>query len=212
MTLADYIENIKSRTELVTRGDLPVAVKGDRMLEVLGAPYGGQYEGKDADGEFFSDRTDFMLDIGDRRPALYLHGRTPRGSAAINPELIGKAVMAKRDSAGVWFDVMLSDNPLADRVWEAANAGTAKASSGAVNYLVRKDASGEILTWPLAELSVFDTGQGRQPANQLARVELKSLFKSAQIELPESFVKSGELETELVDADESVLKIIKLIK
>ena len=120
--------------------------------------------------------------------------------------------MAKRDGAGVWFDVMLSDNPLADRVWEAANAGTAKASSGAVNYLVRKDASGEILTWPLAELSVFDTGQGRQPANQLARVELKSLFKSAQIELPENFVKSGELETELVDADESVLKIIKLIK
>lgn len=210
--LENYLETIKMQTELVTYDNLPVRVKGNRVLEVLGAPYGGHAEGKDADGEWFSPRTDFMLEQGDRRPALYLHGRTPRGSASLKPELIGKATMTRRDDEGVWFDVTLSDGGLAERVWEAAQAGSARASSGAVNYLVRKDTNGEILTWPLAELSVFDIGQGRQPANQLARVELKSLFKSAEIELPESFVKSGELEAKLTDEEERVLKIIKLIK
>ena len=70
----------------------------------------------------------------------------------------------------------------------------------------------EILTWPLAELSVFDTGNGRYPANELARVELKALFDHAEIDMPQNFVKSGELETELEQEDKSVSKIIRLYK
>lgn len=213
MNLTTYLESQKAHTELVTFDNLPVRVKGNRILEVLGAPYGGHLSGRDADGEYFSPNTDFMLEQGDRRPALYLHGRTPRGTTALKPELIGKAEMTRRDDDGVWFDVKLGDGGLSDRVWEAAQAGTARASSGAVNYLVRKNDDGEILTWPLAELSVFDTGHGRHPANELARVELKSLFDSAEIEMPENFVKSGELKTELEQEDErDNKKIIYLIK
>jgi hypothetical protein len=212
MTLTNYIETLKMQTELVTYDDLPVRVKGNRILEVLGAPYGGHLGGRDADGEWFSERTDFMLDQGDRRPALYLHGKTPRGTTALKPELIGKAELTRRDNEGLWFEVKLGEGGLSDRVWEAAQAGSARASSGAVNYLVRKNDDGEILTWPLAELSVFDTGHGRHPANELARVELKALFDSAEIDMPESFVKSGELETELVQEEESDSKNIIYIK
>jgi len=212
MSLEKYLEAQKMKIELVTFDNLPVRVKGDRVLEVLGGPYGGPKDGKDEDGEYFSPNTDFMLDIGDKRPSLYLHGKTPRGTMAIKPELIGKAEATRRDNEGLWFDVRLDESGLSDRVWEAAQAGTARASSGAVNYLVRKAEDGEILTWPLAELSVFDTGNGRYPANELARVELKALFDNAEIEMPQNFVKSGELETELEQEDKSVSKIIRLYK
>ena len=211
MNLEDYLETSKMRTELATYDNLTVRVKGHRELEVLGAPYGGHIDGKDADGEWFSDNTDFMLDLGERRPALYLHGRTPRGTAALQPDVIGKATASRRDHEGLWFDVALGDGQLADRVWEAAQVGKARASSGAVNYLVRRKEDGEILTWPLAELSVFDTGQGRQPANQLASVSLKSVFDNAGIEMPENFVKSGELETELEQDKDSESKIRLII-
>jgi hypothetical protein len=212
MNLEQYLETSKMRTDLATYGNLPVRVKGHRELEVLGAPYGGHINGKDADGEYFSENTDFMLDLGERRPALYLHGKTPRGTNALQPPVIGKATASRRDTEGLWFDVALGEGQLADRVWEAAQIGKARASSGAVNYLVRRSKDGEILSWPLAELSVFDTGQGRQPANQLASVSLKSVFDNAGIEMPESFVKSGELETELEQEEKSDTKILLIIK
>lgn len=210
MNLEKYLETAKMKTDLATYDNLPVRVKGHRELEVLGAPYGGHMDGKDADGEYFSANTDFMLDIGERRPALYLHGRTPRGTTSLQPPVIGKATASRRDDDGLWFDVSLGEGQLADRVWEAAQVGKARASSGAVNYLVRRSKDGELLTWPLAELSVFDTGQGRSPANELAQVSLKCAFDNAGIEMPESFVKSGELETELEQEEES--RIIIIIK
>jgi len=209
--LEDYLKAQKTKLELSTIYDLPVRIKGDRMLEVLGAPYSGPYNGKDADGEYFSPNTDFMLEAGDRRPAIYYHGMTPRGSASLNPEVIGKAIATRRDDEGLWFDVPLGQGKLADRVWEAAQAGNARASSGAVNYLVRKNQDGEIISWPLAELSIFDIGQGRRPANDFARVELKSLFANAGIDYPERFAKSGELEAELVEEDAGDTKKILII-
>jgi HK97 family phage major capsid protein len=205
MGLDKYLEERKAKTELVTFDNLPVRVKkgADRELEVLAAPYGGHIDGKDADGEYFSEKTDFYADVGDKRPAMYLHGKTPRGTTALKPSSIGKGEVSRRDTEGLWMDVKLGDGELADRVWQAAQIGKARASSGAVNYLVRTSKDGEILSWPLAEISLFDGGQGRRPANELVQVSLKSMFDNAGIELPESFVKSGELETELVQGEDS---------
>ena len=56
----------------------------------------------------------------------------------------------------------------AARVWEAAKRGTARASSGAVSHLVRTAPDGRILHWPVAELSIFETDSGKQPANGYA--------------------------------------------
>src|SRR5512137_1110698 len=49
------------------------AVKSEkraRSFSVLGVPFGGPIEGKDLDGEYFSPRTDIMLQVGDKRPVL----------------------------------------------------------------------------------------------------------------------------------------------
>lgn len=188
-------EYAKERKQLLTFQAGTIKALDGMRLEVLGAPFGGHLNGKDADGEFFSDKTDFMLSEGDKRPVIYYHGKTPRGSNMLHPEVIGTAEYVRKDERGLWFEVVLNQgSELAARVWQAAKEGFARASSGTIGYLKRlAEKTGEILTWPLAELSLFDTGNGRQPANQLAVVNVKALFENAGIDYPESFLESGEL-------------------
>ena len=192
----------------------------DRTLEVLGAPFGGHLDGKDTDEQFFSPKTDFMVQVGDTRPVIYYHGKSPKGVNMLKPEVIGVATVSRIDGAGVWFDVKLGLSLLADRVLTAAAEGLAKASSGAINYLIRvAEKTGEILTWPLAELSLFDTGPGRQPANQLASVALKAMYNDAGIDMPKAFTQTGEVEakasaddTSSDDTNKQTRKTIYIVK
>ena len=82
--------------------------------------------------EYFSARTDFMVDVGDRRPALYFHGFTPDKKMSVKPtsNVIGKATAARTDDDGLWMEVELKEGRLADRVYDAAEAGTCRASTG----------------------------------------------------------------------------------
>lgn len=165
------------------------------VLEVLGAPYGGQNAGRDADGEYFSPRTDFMLREGDERPVLYYHGADETGHPTKRPEVIGRARVARRDHQGLWFEVVLDQaKGLAKRIYDAALNGLARASSGALNYLVRRAEDGELLTWPIGELTLIDRTDMRRPSNELAVAYLKAAFTEADIEYPEAFAKSEELE------------------
>jgi len=177
-----------------------VSTKGDDWrLEVLGAPYGGHVNGKDAEGEYFSPRTDFMMDVGDTRPAIYYHGLSPDGKQS-NPEMIGTARAIRRDEQGLWFEVILDKTKeLARRIWDAAQRGIARASSGAVNYLVRREQDGELMKWPIGELSLIDAAGPRQPANQLAVAQLKSLYDEAGLLMPEAFTQDEESKVSAVD-------------
>lgn len=174
-------------------------VDGQWVLEVLGAPYGGHVMGRDADGEYFSERTDFMLEVGDVRPVLYYHGADDLGSPVARPEVIGKALVSRRDHQGLWFEVVLDKaKGFAKRIYEAAINGLARASSGAINYLVRRSNDGELLSWPIGELTLIDRTDQRRPANELAVAYLKAAYGEAGIDYPEVFVKSEELKTDTV--------------
>jgi len=165
-------------------------------LQVLGAPYGGHLSGKDADGDYFSERTNFMVEVGDERPVLYYHGADDLGRPTSRPQVIGKARVTRRDSQGLWFDVILDKaKEFSKRIYDAALNGLARASSGAINYLVRRGEDGELLTWPIGELTLIDRSDLRRPANELAVAYLKSAYYEANIDFPEAFVKSGELKT-----------------
>ena len=181
---------------------------GEWVLRVLGLPYGGQEEDRDAQGEYFSGRTDFMLEPGDRRPAIYYHGLSPDGKTQSKPEVIGVATYAGKDEKGGWFDVVLDKGKeLAQRVWKAAMDGLVKASSGAVNYLVRREADGELITWPVGELTLLDVGEGRAPANELATVSLKAIFDEAQLDLPEAF-RGAEEAADAANQGNAVAEIV----
>jgi hypothetical protein len=168
--------------------------KAPRALQVLGVPFGGPIAGKDSDGEYFSPRTNLMLKPGDKRPVLYNHGADPDNDREKRPEVIGEATYTHQDDKGHWFDVVVDDvKDYAKRIVEAARNGLARASSGAINYLVRRSADGEITTWPLGELTLIDKQPGfREPANDYAVAYLKTAFEQSGLELPEAFAEAGE--------------------
>jgi len=169
-------------------------------LEVLGAPYGGHRFGKDEQGEYFSENTDFMLEVGDERPVLYFHGADNLGTPTARPEVIGTARVSRRDHQGLWFEVILDKaKQLSKRIYDAALNGIARASSGAINYLVRRSEDGELLTWPIGELTLIDRSDLRRPANELAVAYLKAAYSETGIEFPEAFAKSEELKASAVD-------------
>jgi hypothetical protein len=172
------------------------------VLEVLGAPYGGHRFGKDEDGEYFSENTDFMLNVGDKRPVLYYHGADDAGKPTPRPEVIGTATATRRDSQGLWFEVALDKaKEFSRRIYDAALNGLARASSGAINYLVRKREDGELITWPIGELTLIDRSDMRRPANELAVAYLKAAFIQSELEFPEAFLESGELKRSAADEE-----------
>jgi len=184
--------------ETVVRFREGAAVKAltGRRLEVLAAPHGSPKD-RDHLNEFFSARTDFMTDIGDKRPALYFHGFTPDKKMTPKPFTIGKATATRRDDDGLWMEVELNQGRLADRVYEAAEAGTCRASTGAVNYLCRTGDDGEVEVWPIGELSLLDEGLGRHPVNDKAvALPLRAAFEAQELEVPKVFGEDTEPEAQ----------------
>jgi len=199
----------KDKTKII-RGewyDLEARKSDDEwILDVLGAPFGSP-ENKDRQGDYFSPKTDFMVKEGDERPVLYYHGDRPDGGPDDRPQIIGRAKVTKKDEKGLWFEVILDKTKkLAERVWKAAIGGLARASTGSINYLVRRSPDREILTWPIGELTLIDQGQGRLPANDMATVALKSIYVEAELEMPETFIESEELKVNVVQEEESETK------
>lgn len=168
---------------------------------VLGVPYGGPVKGRDLDGEAFTDETDIWLKIGDQVNITYYHGfdAEKQGEKQAIPALIGKATYVAKDERGHWFEPVLDGSePLAQRLMKAG-IETLRASSGAVNHLVRKAAGGLISVWPVGELALFDVNDWRKPANDFAVVEAK-----AQLEVTDLTEAITEAEESAVDAVEIV--------
>ena len=182
-----------------------------RILEVLAAPFGSQSR-KDKLGQFLSHNTDFMLDIGDRRPLLYFHGFSPRARRMDQPVSIGVATATRVDNKGLWMRAELGQDELSNRTWEAALKGNARASTGSVNYLERHDeVTGEVRCWPIAELSVFDGGDNRVPVSDDAIVlPLRALFDEHGITLPDNFEAGEDKREEAVIRAKQKLGVIKM--
>jgi hypothetical protein len=200
---AIYANETKAAFEQWEPGQIIAVKAGDEWtLEVLGLPYGGPIGGKDLQKEYFDEQTDFMLKPGDTRPVIYFHGDNPGGQPDMRPEVIGTAVLDRYDAKGGWFQVTLDKaKKYAQRLWQAAVRGAAAASSGAVAHLVRKGPDGRIITWPVGELTLLDTGEGRMPANPFATVSVKALYDEAGIQMPEAFAEA-ERDSVVADAAE----------
>lgn len=185
----------------------PSAVKaveenGEHKLLILGAPFGSPAD-KDHDGEYFSKRTDFMVEQGDRRPVVYMHGLGPNGKPLERPEAVGKAVVKNTNNSGLWFEATVDyTKDLGRRLWDKAKTGKVRASTGAVAHLFRKAEDGEIMTWAIGELSLLDLGMFRRPANDKAlAIALKSVYSDAELDYPEAFVEAEKAGADAVIPD-----------
>lgn len=167
-----------------------IAIKSDKdtwELDVLGVPFDGPNGGKDVDGEYFSQRTKFHEDKYGLPPAVYYHGFGDDKKPSSAPEYIGRATKRWADAQGIWYRVALDKaSRFAQRVWEAAKRGAARASSGSIAHLARVARDGHIDEWPVAELSIFEVDTGKKPANSyaVALPALKAVYDRAGISLP----------------------------
>ena len=162
---------------------------------VLGVPYGGPLNGKDSDGQYFSAKTDTWLKAGDEIPVTYYHGFGPDSPQEWQdpPAVIGSAQFTHTDARGHWFDVKFdTSEPLTGRI-TGVKADIVRASSGAVGHLVRASEDGEITTWPLGELALFDTNEWRKPANDYA------VFMAKGEAVAEDSAKAQDAQPESVD-------------
>jgi hypothetical protein len=163
-----------------------VKAANDWELEVLGIPFGGPFDGKDEHRQFFSAKTEIYQKFFNKIPVFYYHTVQPDGkSLQPMPVLIGEAVYDRKDDRGHWFKVILKQGEaLARRVWDAAKAGMARASSGSASHLVRVGNGGEILSWAPVELTLLDYTEKRRPANlyAVALPVVKAAYEKAGIE------------------------------
>jgi len=174
-------------------------------LDVLGNPWYGPENGRDADGEYFSPQTDFHADKYNLPPVVYYHGLGPDGKPSGKPEYIGKTVAREVRPDGVWYRVVLDRaKDLASRIWEAAKNGLARASSGSVPQLVRIAPDGHIKEWPVVELSLLELDGGKRPANgyAVALPVMKAVYEQAGIEWPDVEISDvSGAETDSPEAD-----------
>lgn len=130
------------------------------IIEGIFAPYGGPLKGKDLQGEYFSQRTDFCDGWFKSRPILFHHGMDD----SIKAVVIGHDIAYKALDNGRWLRAQLDKsmtywNELAQLIKQ----GKVFFSSGAVPHLVEKAVDGELLRWPWVETSLTVS-----PANPLA--------------------------------------------
>jgi hypothetical protein len=131
---------------------------------VLSIPFGGPFDGKDLDEEFFSDRTDIKEAWFDRRPLVWHHNLD--GTMKADP-VLGTADDTEKSDEGWWSTLWLDR---AHSYWAQVDAllraGKVYGSSGSLPNFVKTDRkTGEILVWPFIEQTLTPT-----PANPYSRV------------------------------------------
>lgn len=155
---------------------LKFSQRKDGTLEVrgLGIPFGGPINGKDLHGQFFSAKTDFAWDLipDGARPLLYQHGLDD----TVKTEVVGRWGVEKVDAKGVWVRAQLSArSSYLSEIKELLTEDALGLSSATMGHLVKvNQKNGEILNWPVVELSLTPN-----PANPTAYV-VKSMVTPAR--------------------------------
>ena len=170
-----------------------VKAVGEMVLEVLGLPFG-----VDRQGQVFDKSTDIGLAQGDEIPALYYHGFAERAAKSV--KRLGKAIYSGVTDAGHMFRVTLdAAHEKAQDVYEAAKAGSARASSDSSAHLVRPHGivgkPGHVSAWPIFALSLMDAATANSAVNPraVAMAAAKALFEEVEAESAgEDAAKAGK--------------------
>ena len=204
--------------------DYFVAVKatGEWELDVLAIPFGS----RDSDGQWFDDRTDIMDTAFQTPLAVYQHG-IKQGAKELDasPVVVGSVVPGslKKELDGWHVRVVLNKAvKVARDIMEAAKKLMVSVSSGSIAHLARLDIGGKLIqyeksrpgriaVWPLAEISLWEQGNGNvQPANQFAMAmpAMKAIYREAGLAFPD-IDTTGDDEAEAVNHRAEVEKARK---
>lgn len=152
-----------------------IKAMGGGLVGGLAIPFSGP-DGADIQGDFFTPRTDFGLDITNKVRTVFDHGLS-----AYKGKRFGVAELSIGEH-GVFAKTQLDmDDPIARKVYRLAEDGKLFHSSGSVSRLVdRKSVGGksEVTAWPLIEISLTEHPVDRR--NRAAA--LKALLDTADRE------------------------------
>lgn len=165
---------------------------GHRELDVIIAF--GSKRSKDTHEEYFSANTDLAEADFPTPPLIYYHGYDQKTNKAMSkPVVIGKPIRRWNTDAGHVIRYALKNNTYADQTWDEACKAPVPASPGTVGYLIRKAPDGELLYWPIAEVSAWDRSGGRKQAyrHTVATAALKALYIAEGISLPSPITANG---------------------
>jgi len=178
---------------------ITVKAVGDWELDVLAIPFGS----RDSDGQWFDDRTDIMDGAFSTPLAVYQHG-IKQGAKELDekPQVIGRTVAGSlKKQVDGWHIRVILDKALsvAKDIMDAAYKQLVAVSSGSISHLARldiggkliqyeKNRAGRIAVWPLAEVSIWEMGNGNvSPANPfaVAMPVMKAMYRDAGLAFPD---------------------------
>ena len=178
---------------------LAVKAINEWELDVLAIPFGS----RDSDGQWFDDRTDIMHEAFGTPLAVYQHG-IKQGAKEMDekPVIVGTSVPGtlRKDVDGWHVRVVLNRAlKVAKDIMDAAYKKLVAVSSGSISHLARLDVGGKLIqyeknrpgriaVWPLAEISLWELGNGNvKPANQFAMAlpAMKAMYRDAGLPFPE---------------------------
>lgn len=153
----------------------------------------------DAQGEYFMPDTNFHLDwYPGARPVLFHHGM-----GESEAEAIGHVYKLQTDDSGLWAEAELDLNiPVARQVYDEVRRGKIGWSSGSIPHLVKVEADGRIVDWPVVEASLTATpAAGKRTTVQAIKTELtaqpvepsakEAERDSGEVPKPESLAMKG---------------------
>ena len=197
---------------------MAVKAVGDWELDVTPIPFGSS-SNSDSDKQWFDQSTDIMHEAFSTPLIVYQHG-VKQGAKGIQekPLVIGKAVPGSLEKRADGWHVRVILNKamkIAKDIMDAARKGLVAVSSGSVSHLARldvggklipyeKDRPGRIAVWGLAEISLWERGNGNyQPSNQFAVAlpVMKAMYRDAGVPFPD--VKPNFTDGSLSEADKA---------
>jgi HK97 family phage major capsid protein len=154
-------------------------------------------EAKDLQGDYFTPETDVWLESYPVTPLLYQHGQ----DETLGNQVIGKAV-GRLDREGVWYEAQLNLRDKYEKlIYELVKAGKLGYSTGSVSHLVRREADGKLLSWPVVEVTLTPNPAA---GPYLTRVEtVKASYKSAGLMFKDD---GGKLKEEMSVSEEIVVE------
>ena len=146
------------------------------IVEGLGVPYRGPDNGRDLHGEYFSEKTEFLLGDYSDRPLRYQHGH----DSTIEYAKIGTVKAITPEARGLWVRSQIDmSNEYKDMLDELLGKDALGYSSGAQDSAVKTDwNTGHIDRWPIVEMTLTP-----RPANPYAMITMAG--KSLRRELGE---------------------------
>lgn len=121
------------------------------IIEMLGMPYGGPFDGKDLAREHFEKDTDFCDGLFSSRPLLYHHGL----DKTLGPIKAGEVIGYRDADVGRWVQAQLDKGMrYYEGIKDLIKRGALGASTAAIEHLKTADPDGKITRWPWFEISL----------------------------------------------------------